>query len=351
MGQGFFWPESPQKRDEYFLVKRRRPAEAQSIYQCRPGAREGSIFIDTDFAYYEPPDGLIQGNGIIHQPIRDFISRGYQVATGWDTAFEAKNTADWTVGYAGLLLPCDKYHCDEDPNVIGPCDPHFDVLILDETRDRLQWAQLAARFREFHKKWEPEIHNVEKKGSGITLYQTMPLIGINVKGVQAVESKRARAIAGVGVGSVQGWFRMHRVLFPQGAPWVPACKIEMKDFSGTEDAVDDRVDAIVHLVTYAILLGSNCALMPSDWTPDRVNENMGIGSYGGVETAAFGSPDLANAAGAIAYLGMLPSMSADIFAETCSRCHHYSKPPWCPILKTQVTALDCCEQFREKSPK
>lgn len=342
MGMGFFWPESPQKRAEYYSVKRSRPSEAQSVYQCAPGAREGSIFLESDFAYFKPPAGL--EHGIMHPPVREFCRRGYQVATGWDTAFEAHSDADWTVGFAGLMLPCDQYHRGEDPAIFGPCDPHFDVMILDRIRKRLAWADLVREFRLMHQKWEPDVHVVEKKASGITLYQTMPSIGINIKGVSANESKRARAIAGVGKGSVQGWFRMGRVLFPTDTEWVASVKTEMKDFSGAEDAVDDQVDAMVHLVTHAILLGSNAALIPTEWTPERVNELMGIGSYAGLEMS-IGGPNASSGAEMMAFIGGLPSTANDVFAESCSRCGHY-QAPWCPIRGRQMTALDLCDDFK-----
>ena len=57
-GQGFFCPELPQKRHDYFVLKLLRPAEAEAVYQCRPGSKIGSIFLASEFRYFEPPTGL-----------------------------------------------------------------------------------------------------------------------------------------------------------------------------------------------------------------------------------------------------------------------------------------------------
>ena len=65
-GQGFYWPKSDQKRDEYFALKRVAPYDAEAIYGCNPTEFSGSIFTDKDFVYYQMPPFLEHG---IHHPV------------------------------------------------------------------------------------------------------------------------------------------------------------------------------------------------------------------------------------------------------------------------------------------
>lgn len=349
-GQGFFWPASDQKRGEYFAVKRTRPAEAQSVYQCKPGAREGSIFLESDFAYYDMPQGLDFSDlaaGVAHPGIKAFIARGHGVGMGWDTAFEATTNADNTVAVPALLVPCSSYHCDEDPLVYGECEPHFDVLILDMYREQLDWGGLVGAFRVMNRKWEPQWHVVEKRGSGISLVQSMTSVGVNVEGVEAIESKRQRAIQGVGAGSVQGWFRQHRVLFPKKAPWLRKMRTELKDFTGVKDAADDIVDAIVHLVVKSIQLSSVAGLLPTDWTVERVDGMM----VEGVSDQVIGALDPwkpLSPAGTIAWLTSLPMASDDVFGGHCGRCESFDKS-FCSRWNRNVTALELCDYFEQKA--
>ena len=325
-------------------VKRNRPVDFQSIYQCAPGAREGTIFLESDFAYFNAPEGI--DAGVAEPGVRAFVNRGHQLGMGWDTAFEATSDADYSAGIVGLLLPCSQYHRNEDPSVYGPCEPHFDVLLMDLLYEKLTWADLPARFRLMHRKWEPAIHVIEKKASGIPLYQSMGAIGMNVQGVEANISKRARAVEGVGAGSVQGWFRQHRVLFPRienySPSWVKRARVQLKDFTGAKDASDDIVDAIVHLVTYAIRLGNNTAILPSDWTPERDDAMMAIpDALSGLVAADIAS---STPAAILAWIGASPHIGDDLFDGNCGRCLH-RRAGFCEVQKRTVTALDSCEHF------
>ena len=79
-GRGFFWPASEQKRAEAMGVKRNRPVDFQSIYQCAPGAREGTIFLESDFAYFNAPEGI--DAGVAEPGVRAFVNRGHQLGRG-----------------------------------------------------------------------------------------------------------------------------------------------------------------------------------------------------------------------------------------------------------------------------
>jgi predicted phage terminase large subunit-like protein len=291
--QGFFWPASEQKRLDYFEVKRLRPAEAESVYQCRPGARTGSVFVDADFRYYRAPGGIELG---MRSPaIRTFVEgSGGVVAQGWDTGITATSQSDYTACVTVLLVPCFEYHRGEDPEMVGACDAHFDVYVLEVWKAKVEIGDLVAAIREGHQKWRPRIVLIEKKANGTPAMQALANSSIPMEGVTPVESKRDRAVnGGGGAGSVQGWFRSGRVMFPQlesefdnavFLSWLPDFIRELKDFTGEKGGRDDQVDAMVHVVGWAIREGGANSEFPVEWqTPAAVDIQMnpGVGHNGG----------------------------------------------------------------------
>lgn len=338
----FFWPDSPTKRREMMTVKRNAPDVFQSTYQCRPGTRIGSIFVEDDFAYFEPPKNLASGVGDPETKV--IIERSHMVVCGWDTAFEATSAANHTVCITGMLVPCEKYHRGEIADIYGECDPHFDVLILDVMREKLQWGDLVARFRMMHRKWLPSIHVIEKRANGINLYHSMQGIGINVEGVDAQESKRARAVEGTKAGSVQGWFRQHRVQFPLRAPWLRQFETELKDFTGDKGGTDDQVDALVHLVNYAIKLSQEMFLLPSDWqNVDDVDALMGIKD--GMDVARESATDhQSQAIDMMNFILTAPFRGDNPADGFCISCTNQTKM-FCSVQNRLVAALDACDEY------
>lgn len=346
----FYWPESDQKRGEVRAVKRGEPMTFESTYQCRPGNRIGSIFTQSDFAYYIPPDNLCLGRAV--PTVQAFIARGHSVGQAWDTASKDTATSAHTVCITGLLIPCNKYHCGEDPAVEGPCEDHFDVLILDVFRDKVGWGGLTAAFKIETRKWSPDVSLVEDKSSGIALIQNLRSAGAPIQEVKAEEGKRQRAVNGIGggAGSVQGWFRLHRVLFPietpdSPCPWLRALETELKDFSGEDDASSDQVDALVHLVTYAIKLGAGGAVLPSDWTPERGTPNSTDMLMPGDYVGEHGD----RRAQFLTMLGELPSLVSDPFYGFCGTCQEYLGS-WCRRHGMNKVSLDTCELYVERGP-
>jgi len=335
----FFWPESDQKRRELYSVKRNHPDVYESVYQCRPGQRIGSIFLDSDFTYYMPPVGL--SLGIVDPEARTFLQQFQVIVAAWDTAFEANSEASYTVGIVAGLLPCTSFHRGEDPQVLGECEPHLDVYILDILRQKLSWGDLPREFRRIHRRWGVNIHVVEKRGAGISLYQSMPTIGIRVEGVDVKESKRARAIEGVEAGSAQGWFRQHRVYLPFGAEWVDLFKTELKDFVGDNSGRDDQVDAAVHLINYAIQIGSNVFLLPSDWTPENVDNVMEVVPENLAEQQTIQAE---MSSGLISFISVAPSFHEQFYDETCGFCNNNING-FCKIQKRSVAIFDSCFEF------
>lgn len=337
-GGGFYAPTWPAKRKELLSVKRNHPASYESVYQCRPGRRQGAIFVEDDFQYFNAPKRLSEG--VSDPETAEFVNKFHSIVIGWDTAMEARSDSDHTVGVVGALLPCTKYHRGEEALIFGEVEPHLDVYILDITRKKLQFGDLVAEFRAMHRKWVPLRHVVEKKGSGVQLYQSLPQIGITVEGVSANESKRARAIAGTEAGSTQGWFRQWRVYAPNGAAWVPEWKRELKDFTGEEDSEDDQVDATVHLVNYAIQTGSNMAMISSEWTPETVDQVIDEQEAAPEWSLSY----MPQRADLLSWIPLAPEMGIEPIPEMCGGCSHY-KFGFCDFWRRPVVALDSCEHF------
>ena len=86
-----------------------------------------------------------------------------------DTAFEKKNTADYSA-----IVVFGVWTNDEDggqPNLI----------LLEAWRERLEFPDLKERVLEFYKEWEPDSIIIEKKASGAPLIYEMRRMGVPVQ--------------------------------------------------------------------------------------------------------------------------------------------------------------------------
>jgi predicted phage terminase large subunit-like protein len=364
--QGFFWPASEQKRRDYFGIKLLRPAEAESVYQCRPGSRTGAIFVQGDFRYFRAPNGIDMG---MRDPkVRMFVeSSGGIIAQGWDTAITATSESDHTACVTVLLVPCYEYHRGEDAALLGPCDTHFDVYVLEVYKAKVEIGDLVTAIREQHQKWHPQIVLIEKKANGVPAMQALANTSIPMEGVNPVESKRERAVnGGGGAGSVQGWFRAGRVLFPQlGSEldnsiflsWLPDFVRELKDFTGEKGGKDDQVDAMVHVIGWAIREGGSGVAFPSEWqTPAAVDAQMmpGIGhnSLGMAFTPIDAIAHMASAEMQAFDVGVLLERGIifDPFDGMCGRCNNFDRAGICKFHHRPVSAMHtACDEYDDGS--
>ena len=343
---GFFWEITDsngvnQKLNEYLQVKRNDPVTAQNIYQAAPGSRQGVIFIKEDFSYYAPPQGLCLG--VKNEKVEKFLEKGALIVQGWDTAFSATSGSDATVCVTGLLVPCNHYHRGEEESVYGPCDHHFDVLILDVWRDKVPYAEVVQQIRLQHIKWRPNIIVVEKQAYGAAALEALENSGLPLFPVNPIQGKRARAVEGIGAGSVQGWFRRHRVAFPaEQAEWLEDLETELKDFTGERGAKDDQVDALVHLVQFAIREGATAGIFPSDWdTVDKVDRLMATTSEDRLR-ALFQAEDVTMEA------FLRAGLIDDPFATTCNRCQYYwHDTGMCGKHRRKTVAISTCDDFTD----
>jgi predicted phage terminase large subunit-like protein len=128
----------------------------------------------------------------------------------------------------------------------------MDVTIVDVFREKFEFDKLYDAIRESHTKWKTDKVIIEDRSSGSNLANVLPNVGVPIERVKATVSKRARAVQAIGgnVASTQGWFQMGRVNILANQPWTNSLVEELLSFDGT--GVSDQVDALVHLVNYAI---------------------------------------------------------------------------------------------------
>ena len=361
-GQGFYWPASEQKRREYFSNKRLLPAETEAVYGCNPGARTGSVFLKSDFErrYEALPN---QDMGVHDQAVAEMCRGGAMVVQGWDTAFSAESSSDYTVCVTALLTPCGHYHRGEDEEKFGPCEQHYDIRVLDVWREQVPLAGVEQAIRAQYLKWQPAWVVIEKKAYGVAAIENLANSGIPIEPVTPgpLEGKRARAVEGVGAGSAQGWCRQWRVELPLEAEWLKDFLAELEGFTGQKGRTDDQVDAFVHLVRWAILNGGGVSL-PAGWeTAAKVDTAMGLQRPPNPHAAMAGL--IHDPASVYSWA----SMGADVqdpFDGTCGRCRNFVGTvrgrhllaeekarglprDWCLLHTRPTIALASCEDHQE----
>lgn len=364
-GQGFYWPASPSKRQEYVTVNRRQPRIAAINYRGDMSGGGKGIFDAEDFREYFPPEGLEHGIGA--PDVQAWIStmKGV-VEQAVDTALGQPQSKSLTAGIAGLLVPCDKWHRGEDEGVFGKCDHHYDVWLLDLMLGDLDFRDLVKEMRAFHTKWAARRVTIEEKQSGVGLIQVLKGSTVPVRGQQVPQGKMERAVnpimlkgaragsgkpVGGGGASVQGWSKMGRILYPLGAKWIetgpdgtPATAFLNKvcAFTGGTDSADE-FDALVHLVTRAITL------------------SLGTVRFGDI-SALQGPTDedvmIANSddprrlvLNAFAEAPMFARTSDNPLHGMCiAPCGHYGvvdNKTWCGLHGTPVNTLGGCAQWTD----
>jgi predicted phage terminase large subunit-like protein len=319
-GHGFFWASSKQKLKEALSLQRNAPTQFKATYQCDPGSVGGAIFLKSDFSYYPLPENW-----------KAFIETGDMVVQSWDTAGSTEASADYTVCITAMLKNCSEYHSGEDEALLGPCEDHFDIYVLDVYRDRIDFGSLVTKARELAREWNPSTVLIEQKSTGDPLLSTLRQAGLPVEGMKpGLLSKKARVTMSRGAGSAQGWFRQRRVRFAYGAPWVKGLEQELTDFSGDDTGKDDQVDAMTYLTIWAIEQGGGVARLPT-----------GVEQY---------EKEASTAAHTMPWETLLdPKRGFDPFQATCDRCSSYEKgKQFCLHHNRKTFALNSCQEMCPK---
>ena len=267
--RGFYWKGMGDKFDEAIMNKKNKPDIFETVYQSNPESAGKKIFKVEDFVDFELPQEM-------------YLGRNYDVVSNWlfnmqfdsiietlDTALTDETKNDPSCCYVLGLKGCVKEHKALDLVNAEPTEVpfHFDIYVLDELFKHLFYDDLQPEIVDYFNKWLPEKLLIEKANVGIPLLNSLASYSIPVEGVIVQHtSKRGRAINGAKAGSVQGWARLGRIYIPKNAMWSEALLNELKDFTGARNKRDDRVDALIQGVNYAIDLGVLSRDLPPGWT-------------------------------------------------------------------------------------
>jgi predicted phage terminase large subunit-like protein len=91
------------------------------------------------------------------------------IIQSWDTAFEAKTTADYSACTTWGVF----YNEEENDSP--------QVILLDAFKDRMAFPELKQVALKHYKEWEPDAFVVEKKAAGAPLIQELRAMGIPVQ--------------------------------------------------------------------------------------------------------------------------------------------------------------------------
>lgn len=363
-GMGFYWPGSPEKRKEYAAVARRQPRTAAIGYRGDMSGGGDAVFDEEDFVPFVPPDGL--SAGVASPAVTRWIKemRG-DVEDAWDTALGQPQSESLTAALTGLLVPCREWHCGEDPEIVGRCDFHYDVYLLDLMVKDLDFRQLTMALRERFGLWHPRRVNVEEKQSGVGLLQVFKGTHVPVHGLKVAQGKLERAVNAVltgenglpipgGAASVQGWARMGRIRIPGGAEWLTRGPDGKRDtgflakvcaFKGGTKATDE-FDALVHLVTRAIVKSRATGRFGS------LGDAPGASDEASAVLAATGEDPRRLNLEAISEAGDPAFARENPMHGLCmAPCQHYgvvSNREWCGLHARPTTSISGCSGWTEK---
>lgn len=345
---GFYWnhqhsdtcPKNCQgmiaKYKEALLNKKNKPAIYETVYQSNPEAIGSKIFRAEDFQDYYLPEEVELGRN--SDSAFNFFNKMQfdMLLQSWDTGLTAETRNDPSCCYTIGIKSCGEFHRGEnkdEKNTLDEMPFHYDVYVLDEWYGRLEIGDLEKEAVNYFNMWNPNEVLVENSIAGIPLIQNLSQFSISVQGIKVQNvSKKNRAINGANAGSAQGWSRSGRIFIPRNAPWANELLKELDDFSGAKGKRDDRVDALVQAVNFAIDFGVLNRELPPGWrTEDEIQARM-------QSIMAPNHPFM-----------QIPHMldnQVNIFYGYCGTCKMFDKSTsTCKLHKRKVTKLDSCYAY------
>jgi predicted phage terminase large subunit-like protein len=193
------------------------PHRFAAMYQGMPVPSEGAVFQRSWWRFYRPSE----------------LPHLLQVVQAYDTAFQTKSSADYSV-------------CVTMGRGI---DGHY--YVLDLWRDRVDFPALRQMARALYRRFQPQRVYVEERASGQSLIQELRL-----EGELPVLPYQDRTVDKVTrAHSVTGYVEAGLVRFPEPerAPWVSTMLSELEYFphGSHDDIVDAFVIALSALVRHA----------------------------------------------------------------------------------------------------
>jgi predicted phage terminase large subunit-like protein len=230
------WPEF-WSLDELSALKEELPnSKWQAQYQQQPTSEEGAIVKREWWKVWEKDE----------PPRCDFIIQS------WDTAYETTNRSDYSASTTWGVWTTE--------------EGETNIILLDAWKARLEFFELKKRVLELYKEYEPDALIVEKKVSGISLYQELRRMGVPV--AEFTPSKGNDKITRLN--SVSDIIQSGRVWVPN-TRWSEELIDEIAAFPAGEH--DDYVDATT--LALARFRNGGFLRLPSD-EPDELQYFRGF---------------------------------------------------------------------------
>lgn len=211
-------PLHPERYSLQYLRQTRRTMGDRlygALYQQNPVPDSGDFFRLEDFRYYNQPPNM----------------GPRPVYFAWDFAVSTKQSADFSVGVAGMY------------------NERGDFIVLEVLRGRWRVAELTDRMVDLVSRYK---HNAAKMGveqgtiweaikdSFYAKLQARNLAVAIDHSLRPISDKRVRARP------LQAWMQSGRLIFPAGQPWMEQVRTELLRFDA--GVHDDVVDALAWMV-------------------------------------------------------------------------------------------------------
>jgi predicted phage terminase large subunit-like protein len=147
------WPEQWPLKE---LKAKKNAMDAQywnAQYMQKPTSEGAALVKRSDWRVWEKDD----------PPPCEFVIQA------WDTAFEEKQTANYSA-----VTTWGVWYNEEEGN-----QPQ--IILLDAFRERMAFPALKAKAYDMHQEWKPDAFIIEKKAAGAPLIQELRAMGIPVE--------------------------------------------------------------------------------------------------------------------------------------------------------------------------
>jgi predicted phage terminase large subunit-like protein len=227
------WPEYWSLEDLLKTKASISPANWNAQYMQDPTAEEGAII---------KRDWWIPWK-------KDHVPELQHVIQSYDTAFSAKETADFSaITTWGVFYPKEGYGAA--------------IILLDAVKARFEFPELKQIALEQYKYWEPETVIIEAKASGQPLIQELRRLGIPVIDFQPAKGRDKHTR----VNAVAPLFAAGTIFYPYGEHWAEEVIEECAAFPFGEH--DDLVDSMTQaLMRYR---QGGFIITPSDYEEPKV---------------------------------------------------------------------------------
>lgn len=225
-------PGEPLWKDKYTLPiindlqEALGPMSFNCLYQQDPTIEGGAVLNINDLVQDYNLDDLKEHEDEEMMWLDHVTSRVYfqRIISSWDTAFESKSTADYSVG-----------------TVWGDSGKAY--YLLDIVRGRWRFPDLKKKMISTNRRWNEDAVLIEAKASGKDLlYELQAQTGIPVQPVNPVMDKVNRAAA------ISGRIEAGRVHIPKTAPWLREFLTELEHFPKVDH--DDQVDSFTQAIRW-----------------------------------------------------------------------------------------------------